>query len=205
MHRTALRRRRLAVENVGSSDLGVKVKLTRSTRHVDSHPRCWSGGIGRALEPWSMPNTSASACSLLWYCAGFYRLGNLACPKEAVAQIRTVRAKGGQNSGRTSDEYGGPGWIWTRDLFRLHAVGEEKNLNSVDFRGKEADVECWYYKALCLYHLDRKEEALVLCKKIDEIKEVINRKIFFYEDYIEKSSELMSKINIKSLNDKELK
>ena len=78
----------------------------------------------------------------------------------------------------------------------------EKNLESINFNGREADVECWYYKAICLYHLGRKEEALMLCKKIDEIKEVVNRKVFFYGDYIEMSSELMSKINIKSLNDK---
>jgi tetratricopeptide (TPR) repeat protein len=76
----------------------------------------------------------------------------------------------------------------------------EENLESINFNGREADVECWYYKALCLYHLGRKEEALMLCKKIDEIKEVVNRKVFFYGDYIEMSSELMSKIDIKNLN-----
>lgn len=78
----------------------------------------------------------------------------------------------------------------------------EKNLNSVDFHGPEADVECWFYKALCLYHLGSRGEALALCKKIDEIKEVVNRRVFFYEDYVENNSELMLKINTKSLNDK---
>jgi|GEM_PF-2080679 len=48
--------------------------------------------------------------------AGFYPLGNLVAPKNQLAQIRTVRARNGQNSGKARLKIGGPGGIRTRDL-----------------------------------------------------------------------------------------
>ena len=38
-----------------------------------------------------------------------YPLGNLADPKNHGPQIRTIRARNGQNTGTTTDKYGGPG------------------------------------------------------------------------------------------------
>jgi hypothetical protein len=40
-----------------------------------------------------------------------YRLGNLAAPKNPVAQIRIIRTNNGENTGRISVKYGGPGGI----------------------------------------------------------------------------------------------
>jgi len=42
---------------------------------------------------------------------GLYPPGNLAGPKNPASQIRIIRAKGGENSGRTSAKYGGPGYF----------------------------------------------------------------------------------------------
>ena len=53
---------------------------------------------------------------LFEHCEGFCPPGNLAAAKNPRSQIRTIRARNGQNSGRTSIKYGGPGGIRTRDL-----------------------------------------------------------------------------------------
>ena len=71
----------------------------------------------------------------------------------------------------------------------------EKNLKSVDLRGIEADIECGYYKALCLYHLGKKDEAKELLRKILNIKDRVNKRLFFFEDYIECAEMLMEEMN----------
>ena len=82
---------------------------------------------------------------------------------------------------------------WKQSLAVYEEI--EKHLQGVEFRGIEADVECGYYKALCLYHLGRKNEAEHLCREILEVKDKVNKNVFYFEDYIKETERLLSKIN----------
>ena len=81
---------------------------------------------------------------------------------------------------------------WQQSLATYEDI--EKHLKGVEFRGIEADAECLYYKALCLYHLGRKNEAAHLCRQILEIKDEVNKNVFYFEDYIKAAEGLIKSI-----------
>lgn len=82
-------------------------------------------------------------------------------------------------------------WQTALDLYKEM----ENRLQSVPYRGIEADVECRYYTALCLYNLGEKKEAENLCRKILAEKNNVNRNIFIFEDFIDGAERLLSEIN----------
>jgi len=78
----------------------------------------------------------------------------------------------------------------------------EQILSTIDYRGIEADVECWYSKALCLYHLNRLPEAMEYAKRVQHVQEKVNPRIFFYENYIESNAKLLEILNEKLMEQK---
>ncbi len=73
----------------------------------------------------------------------------------------------------------------------------EKDIAGINFRGIEADVECWYMKALSLYKMGHWEEALTYCTKVREVQTMVNTRLFYFEDFIESNTKLMGVLNSK--------
>ena len=73
----------------------------------------------------------------------------------------------------------------------------EKDIAGINFRGIEADVECWYMKALSLYKMGHWEEALTYCTKVREVQTMVNARLFYFEDFIESNTKLMEVLNSK--------
>lgn len=96
-----------------------------------------------------------------------------------------------------------PRWYYGIALIRLEKWDEalenyqfiRKYIDDVPFRGIEADIETWYYMGMALYQLDRAEEAKELLEKTQPYKDQVNKNLFYYEDYIKESRELIKKIN----------
>ncbi len=82
---------------------------------------------------------------------------------------------------------------WAKALDTYEKI--EQEIAGIDFRGIEADVECWYMKALSLYKMGHLEQALIYSTKVREVQTMVNTRLFYFENFIESNTELMEVLN----------
>lgn len=73
-----------------------------------------------------------------------------------------------------------------------------QRLQSVDNAGLAGLVECWYYIGLSYYKLENRPEAHTWFQKIVQAEHDVNKKLFFYEDYIESAKQYLKRIKKES-------
>ena len=95
--------------------------------------------------------------------------------------------------------YSGYAYVQTEQWVNAFNTYEniEKEIVDINFRGIEADVECWYMKALSLYKMGHWEEALTYCTKVREVQTMVNTRLFYFEAFIESNNKLMGVLNSK--------
>lgn len=68
-------------------------------------------------------------------------------------------------------------------------------LPGIEFHGVEAEIEAKYYAGLANYNLGETIRAKQLLENIPQYKGRVNQHLFYYDDYIKKSSALLKKMN----------
>jgi len=68
-------------------------------------------------------------------------------------------------------------------------------LESVPYSGIEADIEANYYLGLAYFNLKEYRKSQEYLKNIPKYIEIVNKNLFYYDDYIEESADLLKKID----------